>query len=271
MPQVQKIDSLELPELAPYRTLRRPLEHREQGIFVAEGEKVVRRLLESDFTVVSLLLPEKWFLEYEPLISSRPEQIPVYLAEKHTLQELTGFSMFQGVLAVGRIPAAHTLVTVLERSARPYLFAAVEGLANAENVGALVRNCAAFGVQALLVSRSSSSPFLRRAVRNSMGAIFRLPVVERLELTETLGELRSRGVRCIAAHPQPDTHTLWQADFSSDCCVIFGSEGYGISADVLSGCDTCVAVPMQSGVDSLNVGHAAAVFFYEASRQRNHA
>src|SRR5712664_204229 len=84
MPQVQKIDSLELPELAPYRTLRRPLEHREQGIFVAEGEKVVRRLLESDFTVVSLLLPEKWFLEYEALISSRSEQISIYLAEKHT-------------------------------------------------------------------------------------------------------------------------------------------------------------------------------------------
>ena len=271
MPQVQRIDTLELPELAPYRTLRRPLEHREQGIFVAEGEKVVRRLLESDFTVVSVLLPEKWFREYEPLIRSRPESICVYLAEKDTLQELTGFSMFQGVLAVGKIPSAHTLETVLKQSTRPYLFAAVDGLANAENVGALVRNCAAFGVQALLVSRSSSSPFLRRAVRNSMGAIFRLPVVERLDLGEALRELRTRGVRCIAAHPRLDTQTLWQADFSPDCCIIFGSEGYGISDAVLSGCDTCVAVPMHSGVDSLNVSHAAAVFFYEASRQRNHA
>jgi tRNA G18 (ribose-2'-O)-methylase SpoU len=269
MPQVQRIDSLELPELAPYQTLRRPLEHREQGIFVAEGEKVVRRLLESDFTVVSLLLPEKWFLEYERLIGSRPEPISVYLAEKNTLQQLIGFSMFQGVLAVGKIPAARTLERVLEQNPHPYLFAAVEGLSNAENVGALVRNCAAFGVQALFVSRSSSSPFLRRAVRNSMGAIFRLPVVERVELAQTLRELRTRGVRCIAAHPHLDTHTLWQADFSADCCVVFGSEGSGISVDVLSGCDARVAIPMHSGVDSLNVGHAAAVFFYEASRQRN--
>src|SRR5262245_28141949 len=138
MPQVQKVDSLELPELAPYRTLRRPLEHREQGIFVAEGEKVVRRLLESDFTVVSLLLPEKWFVEYEPLIGKRPESIAVYLAEKDALQDLVGFSMFQGVLAVGRIPAARTLHSVLAESARPYLFAAIEGVSNAENVGALV-------------------------------------------------------------------------------------------------------------------------------------
>jgi len=269
MPQVHKIDSLELPELAPYRTLRRPLEHREQGIFVAEGEKVVRRLLESDFTVVSLLLPEKWFVEYEQMIRSRPEKIAVYLAEKAALQELIGFTMFQGVLAVGRVPAALTTETVLEESARPYLFAAVEGLSNAENVGALVRNCAAFGVQALLVSRSSSSPFLRRAVRNSMGAIFRLPVVEGVDLAETLRQLRKHGVRCIAAHPRPVTHRVWQADFSSDCCVVFGSEGYGISDEVLAGCDFSVAIPMQTGVDSLNVGNAAAVFLYEASRQRN--
>src|SRR5712671_1053423 len=104
MPQVQKIDSLELPELAPYRTLRRPLEHREQGIFVAEGEKVVRRLLESDFSVVSLLLPAKWLRQYEPLIRSRREEIRAFVAEKAILERLTGFSMYQGVLAVGRVP-----------------------------------------------------------------------------------------------------------------------------------------------------------------------
>jgi tRNA G18 (ribose-2'-O)-methylase SpoU len=271
MPKVEKIDSLELPELAPYRTMRRPLDHRAQGIFVAEGEKVVRRLLQSDFTVVSLLLPEKWFLEYEPLIASRPENISVYLAEKSTLERLTGFSMFQGVLAVGQIPATRTLESVLQPSARPFLLVAAEGLSNAENVGALVRTCAAFGVQALLVSRSSSSPFLRRAVRNSMGTIFRLPVVEGLDLGETLCELRARGVRCIAAHPHSSEGTLGEADFSRDCCVVFGSEGDGISGAVLGRCDACVAIPMQSGVDSLNVGNAAAVFLYEANRQRNRA
>ena len=268
MPHVQRIDSLELPELAPYRTLRRSWEHREQGIFVAEGEKVVRRLLESEFAVVSLLLPEKWFIEYKTLIGSRPENIAVYLADKDTLEKLVGFSMFQGVLAVGKIPAARTLDSVLEQSAHPCLFAAVEGVSNAENIGALVRNCAALGVQALLVSQSSCSPFLRRAVRNSMGSIFRLPVVEGLDLTEALPELRRRGVRCIAAHPHVAARELWQADLARDCCVVFGSEGHGIPAAVLAACETCVAIPMHAGVDSLNVSHAAAVFFYEASRQR---
>src|ERR1022692_1526334 len=100
MIQVRKIESLDLPELQPYRTLRRPLEHREQGIFVAEGEKVVRRLLQSHFPVVSVLLPEKWLADYEPLIQARPEkEIPVFIvSEKSVLEQLVWFSFYQGVL-----------------------------------------------------------------------------------------------------------------------------------------------------------------------------
>ena len=218
--------------------------------------------------MLSLLLPGTWLRKYEPLIRSRPEKVPVYLAEKSILEQLTGFSMFQGVLAVGKIPRAHTMEAVLQRSVRPYLFAAVEGLSNAENVGAIVRNCAAFGVQALFVDRTSSSPFLRRAVRSSVGAIFRLPVVEGVDLAQTLYALRWRNVRCLAAHPRTNNRTLSEARFCTDCCVVFGSEGCGISDDVLAACDEAVAIPMVSGVDSLNVGGAAAVFLYEASRQR---
>src|SRR3974377_1076804 len=111
MIRIQVIENLDLPELAPYRTLRRPLDHQRQGIFVAEGEKVVRRLLESRFQVLSVLLPEKWLTGYEPLLRSRPEpELPVYVVrEKQVLEQLVGFSMFQGVLAVGRIPATHSL------------------------------------------------------------------------------------------------------------------------------------------------------------------
>src|SRR5437879_5908089 len=98
--QVRSIVSLDLPELQPYRTMRRQLEHREQGIFVAEGEKVVRRLLESSFGVVSVLLPEKWLRDLEPLLATRRETVQVYVAEKTLLETLTGFSMYQGLLAV---------------------------------------------------------------------------------------------------------------------------------------------------------------------------
>lgn len=267
--QVQKIDSLQLPELQPYRTMRRQHEHRQQGIFVAEGEKVVRRLLASRFGVVSVLLPEKWFVELRPFLEARPENVSVYLAEKSLLETLTGFSMYQGLLAVGKVPSPVPLTEILDASRPPYLLVALDGLSSAENVGALVRNCAAFGVHALLIGETSSSPFLRRAVRSSMGTVFQLPIVECAGLVSTLQDLRSRGIRCIAAHPQVSGKTPAQCNLAENCCLVFGSEGYGLAPATLAACDEAVAIPMASEIDSLNVSSAAAVFLYEANRQRD--
>jgi tRNA G18 (ribose-2'-O)-methylase SpoU len=263
------LDSLDLPELAPYRTMRRHAEHDEQRIFVAEGAKVVRRLLESDFAVVSALLSEKWVAPFVPLLQARRENIPVFLAPKGSLEQLIGFPMFQGVLAVGRFPDPVPLGTILARSALPHLLVGLEGLANAENLGVIVRNCAAFGVHALIVGETSSTPYMRRAVRNSMGAIFKLPIVEPPSLIQTLQELRRLGIRCIAAHGHAPARTLAQADLTRNCCIVFGSEGHGLSQSVLDICDEAVAIPMANAVDSINVSNASAVFLYEANRQRS--
>jgi tRNA G18 (ribose-2'-O)-methylase SpoU len=263
-----RVPSLDLPELAPYGTLRQSEEHRRAGIFVAEGDKVVRRLLESDYGVVSVLMPERRVAEFEPLVRARGEDIPVYVVELAELEKLTGFPFFQGVLAVGRVPRTHTLEAVLQKAPPPRLVVAVDGLSNAENVGLVVRNAAAFGAQALLVDDTSASPFLRRAVRNSMGTIFTLPVVESPALVGTLGQLRAQGMRVIAAHPHTDRRTIHDANFTGDCCLVLGSEGLGVSPAVLEACHECVAIPMSPNVDSLNVGGAAAVFLYEAARQR---
>jgi tRNA G18 (ribose-2'-O)-methylase SpoU len=144
MLRIEKIFSFDAPELRPYATMRRPVEHETQGIFVAEGEKVVRRLLESHFTVVSAVFWERWLDDFRSLLEARPENITVYLAEKAWLETLTGFTMFQGVLAVGKIPAPATLETILQNAPAPRLLAAVDGLTSSENLGALVRNCAEF-------------------------------------------------------------------------------------------------------------------------------
>jgi tRNA G18 (ribose-2'-O)-methylase SpoU len=265
---VEYIESFDLPELQPYRTMRRQMAQRDQGIFVAEGEKVVRRLLESKFGVVSALMPERWLIELEPLLKARPETVRTFIAEKELLETLTGFSMYQGLLAVGQIPTQMALGQILADSPRPHLLVAVDALSNAENLGALVRNCAAFETQALIVGETSSSPFLRRAVRSSMGTVFQLPIVETPNLVRCLSDLRERGVRCVAAHPHVEKRTLSDADFKRDCCIVFGSEGHGISENVLALCEDAVAIPMPPTVDSLNVGSAAAVFLYEARRQR---
>jgi tRNA G18 (ribose-2'-O)-methylase SpoU len=267
--QVRTIENFDLPELAPYRTMRRQQEQRGQGIFVAEGEKVVRRLLESDLGIVSLLLPAKWLEEYKHLIARRPEDsIQAFTAEKEVLEELTGFTMYQGVLAVGRVPPARSLEEVLARAKRPRLVVAVDGVSSADNLGGLVRNCVAFGASAIMTGETCCSPYMRRAVRGSMGTIFKLPVIESASLTDDLHRARSSGLRIIAAHPHTDRKILSEVDFTHDCVVVMGSEGLGLSRAVLDACDEAVAIPMENGVDSLNVGTAGAIFLYEAWRQR---
>jgi tRNA G18 (ribose-2'-O)-methylase SpoU len=272
MLRLEKITALDRPELEPYRTLKRSAEHEKLGIFVVEGDKVLHRLLDSNFTIVSVLLVEDRLGEFEPRLQSRPEaDIQVFVCTKAGMTELAGFEIYQGVLAVARMPAPLTLADILKIAPSPRLLVAVDGLSNAENMGLLMRNCAAFGVAALITGETCCSPFLRRTARNSMGTLFKLPVMASPNLVKTLQELRWQGVHCIAAHPHTDKKVLSQADFTGDSCLVFGSEGDGISPAVLAACNEAVAVPMANEVDSLNVGAAAAVFLYEATRQRGKA
>lgn len=269
MLRLQKISSLDRPELAPYRTLKRSAEHEKLGLFIAEGDKVLHRLLDSNFIVVSVLLLDERLAEFEPRLRARAEkEISIFTCERKVFDELVGFEIYQGVLAIAKIPAAITLEKILADSPSPRFFVALDGLANAENIGLLMRNCVAFGVQALFVGETCASAFLRRTVRNSMGAIFKLPVFESKNLVETLNELRANKIRCIAAHPHTKRKILSQADFTGGCCLVFGSEGHGISEKVLAACAEAVVIPMANEIDSLNVSAAAAVFLYEVNRQR---
>jgi tRNA G18 (ribose-2'-O)-methylase SpoU len=264
-----KIDTLDVPGVEPYRSMKWQYEQRQQGIFVAEGEKVVRRLLESDLTVVSALLLERWFIALEPLLLARPENIRVYIAERPLLETMIGFAIYQGVLAVGLAPKPPTLSDILERAkGHSPLLVAVEGVSSAENMGGLARNCAAFGVDGLIAGETSCSPYLRRSVRASMGTIFKMPAIEAVSLVEVLRELKKLGIRCVAAHPHTDQRRISDANLREPTCIVLGAEGNGLSAELLEACDEAVLIPMQGGVDSLNVGTAGAVFLYEAARQR---
>ena len=265
--RVQSINSFDSPELAPYRTLRYQVEHRRNGIFVAEGQNSVRRLIDSPLAVVSVVLPENLLETYRPLIAGRSLDIPVYVAPKKLLETLTGYPMYQGVMAVGKVPAPISLESFLERSPRPLLLAAADGISNTQNLGALARNCAAFRASGLIVDPHSCSPFLRRAVSSSAGTVFSLPIIELDNLAIALTELRKHGIRCFGAHPSATDRPIYKADFRGDCCLVMGGEGPGISPGILALCDELVSVPMPPQVDSLNVASASAVFLYEAVRQ----
>jgi len=267
--RIQPIQTLDAPELALYSTLRRTEEHERAGVLVATNIKVVKRLLVSRFAVVSALLTPAWFEQLEPLLRARPEnEIIVYVAEQSVLETITGYTLHQGALVVGKIPPPSDLNTLLKNAPRPLLLAAVEGIASAENFGAIVRSCAAFGGHILIVGETCCSPFQRRAVSGSMGTVFEQPVVQVENLVETLTNLRARGVRCLAAHPRPDAKKLSAVDLRGDCCLVFGAEGPGLTLDALSACDDAVEIPMPSHMNSLNVAVATGVFLYEAARQR---
>ena len=136
-------------------------------------------------------------------------------------------------------------------------------------MGVIVRNCVSLGVQGILVGESSCDPYLRRSVRNSMGNVFSIPIVYLTNIVNELGALRtSLGMSIIGAHPREGSRDIRGVDFSGNCCLVFGSEGEGISEAVLRTCDTVAMIPMMNDVDSINVGSASAVFLYEAHRQR---
>lgn len=265
------IDALEYAELQPYRTLRRPIEHFQQGIFVAEGEKVVRRLLDSPLEVVSMLMTPEW---YETLSEAgnlktvtSNHSIKIFLAEKSLLESIVGYNLHQGIMAIGKVPRERTMKEILVSVKKPHLLVALDGLVNAENVGVVVRNCTAFGVDAILVGETSSSPYLRRAVRNSMGAVFQIPVVHVGHLAKTLREFQQHDIKVLGTTPNARV-TLQQTNLRESICIAFGNEGEGISQNILEVCSDVVSIPMLNGTDSLNVASASAVVLYEVQKQR---
>jgi tRNA G18 (ribose-2'-O)-methylase SpoU len=274
-PAIVRLTSLEHEGLNPYRTLRRQEEHLREGIFVAEGEKVVRRLMASGLDIRSMLLTPEWFSTLFPEGPAAPGTalIPagaqIFLAEKKLLESIVGFTLHQGIMAVGMTPPEPSPAGSLQAGrGRPALCVALDDLVNAENVGLAVRNCAAFGVDLILCGETSGSPYLRRAVRSSMGTVFDANVVHSRDLSESLLSLRRDfGAVIIAADPA-GTCPLYDTDLTVPVCVVLGHEGRGIRRKILEVCDTRVAIPMWSATDSLNVSSACAVFLWEARRQR---
>lgn len=263
---VEPVSDLDAPALAPYRTMRRPAEHEHMGIFVAEGGHVVRRLLESTLPVESLLLTPTWLQTLKPELAARPVAVTAFVAPERVLAELVGFRLHQGVMAVGRIPPHPTLDETLARAPRPRLVVALDGVTNPENVGVILRTAASFEAAAVLAGETAASPWLRRAVRNSMGTIFRLALPRVDSLAVTLGTLRERAFAVVAA--TLTGRAAWECTLDRDCCLVLGHEGYGLRPEVEAVCDLAATIPMPPGVDSLNVASAAAVLLYEIRRQQ---
>ena len=271
---IRRVTSSQDPAIADYRHRRRIVTKFGERLFLAEGAKIVERLLASRCVVQSVFLDESWFQTIQAALRERPESIDVFLADKPVIEAAAGYSCFQAVKAVAVPPCAQDVASQLKASDQgvpPKLFAATDGLSNAENIGVLIRSLAAFGGDAFLWSATSCTPWITRVIRTSMGTIFQLPIIESKDLAVTLSDLRRQGVRCVAAQPHANQRRLSHCSFAGDCCLVFGNEDRGVSEEVLAQCDEFATIPMSPGVDSLNVAAAAGICFYEAARQRDRA
>lgn len=269
------LETIDDPQLDAYARLteaqlRSRLEP-EKGIFIAESSKVIERALDGGMQPLSFLMDQKWIEPLRPLVErASAEQgvdLPVYVLPHDELKKLTGFELTRGALAAFRRPPLPAVEDVLAGARR---VAVLEDITNFTNVGAIFRSAAALGVDAVLVTPTCCDPLYRRCVRVSMGTVFQVPWT-RIGATKEdwpgagLDLLHRLGFKAAALALSHDSVTLDDPRLKAEekLALVLGTEGDGLAPETIAQCDYTVLIPMQHGVDSLNVAAASAVAFWE--------
>lgn len=263
MPAAIRVEDPGDPRLADYVALtdvelRRRREPAE-GLFVAEGEKVIRRAVAAGYSMRSCLLEDRWLPALADLLAS--VDAPVYVASRELLEAVTGYVVHRGALAA---MARKPLPTAEELTAGADRLAVLEDVNDHTNVGAAFRSAAALGIDAILVTPRCADPLYRRSIKVSMGAVFQVPWTRISPWPGGIDMLREAGFTTAALVLGEDAITLDElaARRSERLALIFGSEGDGLRPSTIAAADVSVRIPMSGGVDSLNVAAAAAVAFY---------
>jgi len=261
-------DKPSLEKTSPFANLKLP---REEGTFIAESEKVVVQLLESEIEISSLYLTQEHFGEQESRIEAHKQsnEVEILIAPKSEMENIVGYSLHQGILASAKIPKERSLEELITASRKPQLYVILDEIADAENMGALYRTALALGVTAIIIDGRSTSPWLRRALRVSIGAAFHLPTITVSSLVDAVTFLRSQNIQVYAATLGKNAKPIWECGLRTGVAMIFGSEGHGIRKEVIEVSSGEVIIPMSDAVDSLNVGVAQGMVLYEVMRQRS--
>lgn len=265
------ITSIDDPRIESFRDVRDRDLYSRGGVFVAESEAVIRRLLHAPQRFVSLLLSP---LRYESLredLSALDENVPIYLTDLETMGGIAGFHVHRGALAIARRPSAAELSidSVLGplRNKTSLRLLMLEGITNVDNMGGLFRNAAGFGIDAIVLDPTCCDPLYRKSVRVSMGHVLSVPyAVASAWPAEAIRIKEQWEVTMIAAELCDGSKPLWELPRPQKWAIVVGSEATGISAQTLQECDLVARIPMFRDVPSLNVATAAAVFLYEMNR-----
>ncbi|MEU5423887.1 TrmH family RNA methyltransferase [Streptomyces sp. NPDC001407] len=236
-----------------------------EGLFIAEGEKVIRRAGQAGYAMRSMLLTAKWVDVMRDVIEAA--DAPVYTVTPELAERVTGYHVHRGALAsMARkpLPDAGELL----RDARRV--AVLESLVDHTNIGAIFRSAAALGMDAVLLSPDCADPLYRRSVKVSMGAVFSVPYARLETWPHDLETVRTAGFKVLALTPDEKAVSMDAAapHRLDRVALMLGAEGDGLSARALRAADEWVRIPMAHGIDSLNVGAAAAVAFYAVTTGR---
>jgi len=265
---VERILAADDPRVADYRGVSEPQRLKARGLFIAEGRLVVARLIEDGgWTVRSVLLSDAAYRDLEPVLAAAGNPIPVLVCASADFLGLTGHHIHRGCLALVECPPARSLEQSL---AGKNLAVVLDGVANADNVGGVFRNVAAFGGDLVVLSPACCSPLYRKAIRTSMGATLRVPFVhltDRWPAALTL--LRTAGFSLVAMTPRQPSQTL--DEFTGECpparlALVVGAEGVGLTPAVEAAADHRVRIPIAPGVDSLNLAVATGIALERLTR-----
>ena len=237
---------------------RRRAVERRGGYFIVEGKVAIGRLLANPrWTVRSLLLLDSLAARFGEELQA--VHAPVLVADREVLRSVVGFDLHRGALASVERPRA---IDAAEVAGNAELLLLTEGVNDHENLGALFRNAAAFGVDGVLLDPTTADPLSRRSVRVSMGHVLDVPFARTTALPAGLTVVRAAGATVCALTPAPggaDVRTIGWAGLPRPIVLMVGAEGPGLSAQTRAAADLCCAIPMAPGIDSLNVATAAAV------------
>jgi tRNA G18 (ribose-2'-O)-methylase SpoU len=236
--------------------LRRSLEAA-HGLFIAEGEKVIRRAVAAGYPVRSLMVAEDKLATIADVASALA--VPLYVLPSDVAERLTGYRVHRGALAsMQRLPLGPA-DQILAAASR---IVVLEDVVDHANVGAVFRCVAALGFDAVLLSPRCADPLYRRAVKVSMGAVFAVPYGRIPDWRGAGPTLRGHGYRVLALTPDPAAAPIGDVAVTGKVALLIGAEGTGLSARWLETADESVRIPMSNGVDSLNLGSAAAIACY---------
>lgn len=247
--------------------LRRRLEP-ENGLYLAESEKVIRRALGAGHRPRSYLMGRRWLTDLADLVErADADGVPVYVGADDVIEEMTGFHLHRGALASMQRPVLPSY-TDLVRDAGGVggraRIAVLEDIVDHTNVGAVFRSAAALAVDAVLVTPRCADPLYRRAIRVSMGTVFQVPWTRIEQWPAGIEQLRAAGFVVAGMSLADDSITLSQLVDRDDrrLALVFGTEGTGLTTGASSDADLRVRIPMAGGVDSLNIAASSAVAFY---------